>query len=131
MNTETDPNAFRVDVAEGKYSVLHDGEGKMTALRYGEPWGRSLVGDNLVFWLAVELHEARSRKEPWASVMTVATNRAIRAFREVSEVKQGVMTAVTKLGEVDGIQIIGLVDETKAFYTLDYLGFKLEDLEAP
>jgi hypothetical protein len=59
MKIETDPDAFRVDVAEGKYSVLHDGKGKMTALRYGEPWGRSLVGDNLVFSLASELHEAR------------------------------------------------------------------------
>lgn len=59
MNTDTDPNGFRVDVAEGKYSVLHDGKGKMTALRYGEPWGRDLVGDNLVFHLAAELHETR------------------------------------------------------------------------
>lgn len=60
MNTDTNhPDAFRVDVAEGKYSVLYDGKGSLSALRYGEPWQRNLVGDNLVYALASELHELR------------------------------------------------------------------------
>jgi hypothetical protein len=46
-----------VDVADGKY-VVHINEGKLTASRYGNPW-RDLTGDNLIYWLAVELAEAR------------------------------------------------------------------------
>ncbi len=48
----------QVTVAEGKYTVVIDG-GKLTALRYGEPW-RDLCGDNLIYWLAVELQAARA-----------------------------------------------------------------------
>lgn len=48
----------RVTVADGKYTVVIDG-GKLTALRYGEPW-RDLCGDNLIYWLAVELQAARA-----------------------------------------------------------------------
>lgn len=48
----------RVTVADGKYTVVIDG-GKLTALRHGEPW-RDLCGDNLIYWLAVELQAARA-----------------------------------------------------------------------
>lgn len=47
----------KVDVCDGKYTVVIDG-GKLTALRYGEPW-QDLCGNNLVYWLAVELKLAR------------------------------------------------------------------------
>lgn len=48
-----------VSVLDGKYTVvgLDDGTG-LRALRWGDEW-RNLVGDNLVFALAWELHEAR------------------------------------------------------------------------
>lgn len=36
------------DFADGKYTVMMDDKGGMTALRYGEPWKRDLVGDQLV-----------------------------------------------------------------------------------
>ena len=49
---------YRVSVADGKHTVVIDG-GKLSALRYGEPW-RDLAGDNLVYWLAVELKAARA-----------------------------------------------------------------------
>ncbi len=48
----------RVTVADGKYTVVIDG-GTLTALRHGEPW-RDLCGDNLIYWLAVELQAARA-----------------------------------------------------------------------
>ena len=40
----------KMDFAGGKYTVIND-NGKLTALRHGEPWGRDLVGDNLVYWM--------------------------------------------------------------------------------
>lgn len=55
----TDTTPTTVTVADGKYTVTIDG-GKMTALRNGEPWVRDLVGDNLVYWLTVELAAARA-----------------------------------------------------------------------
>lgn len=46
----------RVTVADGKYTVIND-NGKLTALRNGEPWCRDLVGDNLVYWMLVEIRK--------------------------------------------------------------------------
>jgi hypothetical protein len=45
---------MRHEFADGKYTVIND-NGKLTALRHGEPWGRDLVGDNLVYWMLVEV----------------------------------------------------------------------------
>jgi hypothetical protein len=51
----------KVSVADGKYTVvIGDGTGTLKALRHGEPW-QDLVGNNLVYWLAVELDDARRR----------------------------------------------------------------------
>jgi hypothetical protein len=51
---------IKVNVADGKYAVVIPDTGGLHALRHGEPW-RDLAGDNLVFYLAVELHEARKQ----------------------------------------------------------------------
>jgi hypothetical protein len=45
---------MRHEFADGKYTVIND-NGKLTALRHGEPWVRDLVGDNLVYWMLVEV----------------------------------------------------------------------------
>jgi hypothetical protein len=42
------------DFADGKYTVIND-NGKLTALRYGEPWARDLTGDNLIYSMLVEV----------------------------------------------------------------------------
>ncbi len=55
---------MNVTVADGKYTVVvpeHPNE-HLRALRYGEPW-RDCVGDNLIYFLAVELDEARKQIE--------------------------------------------------------------------
>lgn len=49
--------SFTVSVNEGKYTVVFHENGKLEALRHGEPW-QNLTGDNLVYWLAVDLQEA-------------------------------------------------------------------------
>lgn len=45
-----------ITVSDGKYTVINDA-GKLTALRNGEPWGRDLVGDNLIYWMFVRIRE--------------------------------------------------------------------------
>lgn len=49
---------MRVYVAGGKYTVVMEGDGKLHALRYGEPW-RDCVGDGLILALAQEIESLR------------------------------------------------------------------------
>ncbi|MEO8298772.1 MAG: hypothetical protein ABI574_13295 [Burkholderiales bacterium] len=56
MSTKT--TSQQITVCDGKYTVVIDG-GKLTALRYGEAW-QDLTGNSLVYWIAVELQEARA-----------------------------------------------------------------------
>lgn len=53
---------MRHDFNDGKYTVISD-NGALTALRHGEPWKRSLVGDNLVYWMLVEVDDLKQRCE--------------------------------------------------------------------
>lgn len=47
----------KIDLYDGKYTVIFD-DGKLSALRYGEPW-RDITGDNLIYWMFVEIEELR------------------------------------------------------------------------
>ncbi len=51
---------LRVEVADGKYTVVQDKKGRLTCLRYNEPW-RDCVGDNLIHALAAEVQELRDK----------------------------------------------------------------------
>lgn len=65
MDSPSDANpgilhGVRVDVADGKYSVIMASDGHMQALRHGEPWvGNNITGSKFIHALASELHEAR------------------------------------------------------------------------
>ena len=50
-------NMQYVHVADGKYTVVL-GDNNLRALCYGEEW-RDCCGDNLVYYLAAELDDAR------------------------------------------------------------------------
>jgi hypothetical protein len=52
----------QMDFADGKYTVIND-NGNLTALRNGEPWGRDLVGDNLVYWMLVEALRLKAQRD--------------------------------------------------------------------
>ena len=54
----------KMDFAGGKYTVVND-NGKLTALRYGEPWGRDedLVGDNLVHSMLVDSLRLKAQRD--------------------------------------------------------------------
>ena len=56
MSTKLEDMTY-VHVADGKYTVIF-GDGNLQALRYGAYW-RDCCGDNLIYWLAVELNDAR------------------------------------------------------------------------
>ncbi len=58
---EEPKDLLRVDVDNGKYTVIIDNKtGGLSALRHGEKW-RDCCGDNLIYFLAVELNEARNK----------------------------------------------------------------------
>lgn len=66
-----------VTVGRGKYTVIND-KGKLTALRHGEPWReQNLIGDNLVYWLAVELHAAREELRKQRPAITAVFDRDV------------------------------------------------------
>lgn len=46
----------RLDLCDGKYTVIYDGKGGLRALRHGEPW-RDLCGDNLIYWMMARIRE--------------------------------------------------------------------------
>ncbi len=52
--------SYKIDVANGKYTVISYEDGGMKALRHGEEW-QDLCGNNLVFFLMVELIEAKDK----------------------------------------------------------------------
>lgn len=51
--------AETITVADGKY-IISNNNGALTVLRNGEPWNRDLSGDNLVYWMFVEIQQLRA-----------------------------------------------------------------------
>lgn len=54
----------KVDCGGGKYTYCQRKDGSAYALRYGKPWIESfsnIPGSNMIFWLAVELDNARAK----------------------------------------------------------------------
>jgi hypothetical protein len=49
--------------ADGKYTVIND-NGNLTALRHGEPWTRDFTGDNLIYWMLVEVERLKAYTTP-------------------------------------------------------------------
>jgi len=59
--------------ADGKYTITND-NGKLTALRNGEPWGRDLTGDNLIYWMLVEVDKLKSQRDVLFKALDDATD---------------------------------------------------------
>ena len=53
------PSPLEITVGDGKYTVVQTTDGRVVALRNGEPW-RDLTGDKLLLCLAQELEAARA-----------------------------------------------------------------------
>lgn len=58
----TKKDMLRIDVADGKYTLVQDSEGRQFALRHGTPW-RQLTGDGLTLALGYELEAARRQRD--------------------------------------------------------------------
>lgn len=48
-------------VGDGKYTIIYE-DGKLSALRYGEPW-RDLVGDGMVLAMLQEIDFLKEQRE--------------------------------------------------------------------
>ena len=53
----------RIELDDGKYTVVHDSGAGLHALRYGEHW-RDMTGDGLVLAMAQEIEDLRRRIVP-------------------------------------------------------------------
>ena len=51
---------YYIELEKGKYTVYQEKQGSLKALRYGEPW-QDLCGNNLIFYLMVNLIEAKDK----------------------------------------------------------------------
>ena len=56
----------RMDFADGKYTVINE-NGKLTALRHGELWGRDLTGDNLIYWMLMDALKLKAERDALAA----------------------------------------------------------------
>jgi hypothetical protein len=53
-----------IDIADGKYTVVHEHGTNLHILRYGTPWReREVSGDGLILALAQEIEQLRSNLE--------------------------------------------------------------------
>ncbi len=62
---------MRHDFDEGKYTVTNN-NGKLTALRYGEPWDRDLTGDNLIYWMLIEVDKLKQQRDELLKALKTA-----------------------------------------------------------
>lgn len=56
----------QMDFNDGKYTVIFD-NGRLTALRNGEPWNRDITGDNLIYWMLVEAIRLKEERDASAA----------------------------------------------------------------
>lgn len=79
---------YKESFDNGKYTAIFYEKGGLTALRYGEPW-RDLTGDNLFYWMLVEVAGLREENrrlkggpfvalsfEEAVAILTPSSNRA-------------------------------------------------------
>ena len=69
----------RIELDDGKYTVVHDSGAGLHALRYGEHW-RDMTGDGLVLAMAQEIEDLRRRIVPVQQVSVPASAFASRAI---------------------------------------------------
>ena len=88
---------MRHDFADGKYTVIND-NGTLSALRHGEPWARDLVGDNLVYWMLVEVDRLKALSV--TNIMLDVVPGPDFIFQEVfAESVSHVVAKLTELGQ--------------------------------
>jgi hypothetical protein len=84
----------RMDFADGKYTVIND-NGSLTALRNGEPWGRDLIGDNLVYWMLVEALNLKEQRDELLAALAAVQRTPAWEHTSIS-VREPLLAAITK-----------------------------------
>ena len=67
----------RMDFADGKYTVINE-NGKLTALRHGELWGRDLTGDNLIYWMLMDALKLKAERDGTVAAIRVSEGEQVR-----------------------------------------------------
>lgn len=84
----------RMDFADGKYTVINE-NGKLTALRHGELWGRDLTGDNLVYWMLTDALKLKAERDALAAKLKDAEH-------DRDEFRRVMNGFAAKLAELEG-----------------------------
>ena len=60
------------EFADGKYTVINENDGYLTALRYGEPW-QDLTGNHLIYWMLVEVDTLKQQRNELLETLNILT----------------------------------------------------------
>lgn len=57
------PDHLRIDIDDGKYTIVQPEDGQAYALRYGKPWlsAEQMTGTKMILAMAYELEELRAK----------------------------------------------------------------------
>lgn len=77
----------RMDFADGKYTVINE-NGKLTALRHGELWGRDLTGDNLIYWMLMDALKLKAERDALAAKLKEVDGQEPVAFMHDQETRR-------------------------------------------
>lgn len=69
-------DALRITTLDGKYTVVLTNEGRLHALRYGQPW-RDCIGDGLILALAQDIETLRARLKTTQATIDAYAEQAI------------------------------------------------------
>lgn len=69
----------KIELGNGKYTVIHDNGRGLHALRYGEVW-LNLAGDNLVMAMAYEIEELKERLNEAESLLNETSNDHLELY---------------------------------------------------
>lgn len=79
INVSVDNDKYRVRIRENEDGTL----GPLHVLRYGAHW-KDCIGDNLIYWLALELQEARIKIKE-ADILAETAAEAVAIFAECDD----------------------------------------------
>lgn len=89
---------MKIELDNGKYTIIRDESSQLTALRYGSPW-RDLTGDNLIHELVYEVERLR---EELASLKSESPKESVRPtlhylnfVQEFAKIRRGIHPAWT------------------------------------
>ena len=66
----------KVNICDGKYTIIQDASGRTNVLRYGESW-RDATGDNVVLGAAYEIEKLQERIKQLEDARTVAAANSL------------------------------------------------------